>query len=125
MEVVLSQSPAEDPWSCIVRLRIMFNSEGYALETPRVITYGERLFDPAHVERTLVRAQDTILRSDEWVDGMDPDQDRPPRQSFSRNVVRLEVSAPELVDVTFIDLPGIVTNAKEVHFQHGLMIRNI
>jgi hypothetical protein len=33
---------------------------------------------------------------------------------FSRNVVRLEVSGSNLVDVTFIDLPGIIANANQV-----------
>ena len=33
---------------------------------------------------------------------------------FSRNVVRLDVSGPDLVDVTFIDLPGLISNAPDV-----------
>jgi hypothetical protein len=99
----------------------MYNSEGRLLDTPQVLAFGERLFDPEAVETTLDRAQNAILAWDQGVDSVDS----PSKQSFSRNVVRLEVSAPELVDVTFIDLPGIVTNAKPVYSPHGLMTRNI
>jgi hypothetical protein len=123
MEVVLSQSQSEtDPWTCAISLRIMYDSQGSLFTTPQTIPFGDELFNPQHVEIALRRAQDAILSlCDDWEPAdiaLFVDQThasvRGRQRSFSRNVVRLEVSAPELVDVTFIDLPGIISNAKEV-----------
>lgn len=35
-----------------------------------------------------------------------------PPAAFSWNVVRLDVSGSDLVDVMFIDLPGVISNVK-------------
>jgi hypothetical protein len=100
----------------------MYDFQGNLFREPQTIPFGSKMYDPGHVETALRRAQDAILSlCDDWEPAdiaLFLDQThasvRGKQRSFSRNVVRLEVSAPELVDVTFIDLPGIISNAKEV-----------
>ena len=119
MEVVLSHSEGDTHrWSCQISLRMMFDGTEEALTTPVVFPFGDMLYDPGQVEVRLRRAQEAVLRwpadgwnpeiflEDDWVSGE--------LFGFSRNVVRLDVSGPDLVDVTFIDLPGIITNANQV-----------
>src|SRR5579859_1905830 len=120
MEVVLSTSPDEDtPWSCRISLRISYDIHGLPLRNPSFIPFGPVMFDPADVESRLRRAQDAILHFHS-LDG-DVESFLDPgfvpmglKELFSRNVVRLDVSGNKLVDVTFIDLPGIISNARKV-----------
>src|SRR5271170_3044692 len=123
MEVVLTSADGQDVrWSCQISLRFMYDGAGKALDDPQVIKFGERLYDPTDVERRLKRAQDAILQLPH--EGQDHDlatylqEDdivSPKTVGFSRNVVRLDVAGPDLVDVTFIDLPGIIQNSEKVH----------
>jgi len=121
MEVVLSHVP-NGPWTCQISLRIMYDNSGQNLPDPRVIKFGDAMTDPCQVENRLRQAQNAVLNLDDdaevdvaqfledWVD-----LTKLSELGFSRNVVRLEVSGAELVDVTFIDLPGIIANANQVH----------
>jgi len=122
MEVVLTSADTQDAvWSCQISLRFMYDAAGRQLEEPQVLRFGEILYCPADVERLLKKAQDAILQlpeeeihdvatylADQYVVSPKP-------TGFSRNVVRLDVAGPELVDVTFIDLPGIIQNSDKVH----------
>jgi len=118
MEVVLSYS--ETAWICQISLRIMYDSVGESLAEPQVLKFGESMTDASEVENRLRQAQKAVLNFHDD-DQMDlrrflEDLDVVTEVSgFSRNVVRLEVSGAELVDVTFIDLPGIITNANQVY----------
>jgi len=116
MEVVLTHS--EDSWHCQISLRVMFDMNENPLPTPKVIPFGEVMYDPEQVEMRLRRAQDAILdcATDQLEAQMFLDDDFQDVElaGFSRNVVRLDVSGPDFVDVTFIDLPGIISNANQV-----------
>jgi hypothetical protein len=98
----------------------MYDAGGKRLDEPQVITFGDRLFDPMDVERRLKRAQDAILQlphpgAHDVTTYLEEDYIVSPKTvGFSRNVVRLDVTGPELVDVTFIDLPGIIQNSDKV-----------
>ena len=96
----------------------MFDINEYPLPAPEVIPFGDMMYGPEQVEDRLRRAQEAILR---WYTAeIDPatlltdDHVVTEMVGFSRNVVRLDVSGPDLVDVTFIDLPGIISNANQV-----------
>ena len=119
MEVVLSHSDS-DAWSCQISLRIMYNADGILLSEPHVIPFGELLHDSEDVENRLLGAQAAVLQlpfMEEFSvnEFLEDDYEAPakPPVDFSRNVVRLEVCGPDLVDVTFIDLPGIISNANQ------------
>jgi len=98
----------------------MYDSVGESLAEPQVLKFGESMTDASEVENRLRQAQKAVLNFHDD-DQMDlrrflEDLDVVTEVSgFSRNVVRLEVSGAELVDVTFIDLPGIITNANQVY----------
>ena len=121
MEVVLNSADGQDgSWSCQISLRFMYDVQGKPLEEPQILAFGERLYDPVDVEKTLKKAQDAILHLPY---SAVPDvssylaEDHATREKpvgFSRNVVRLDVCGPDLVDVTFIDLPGIIQNSEKV-----------
>ena len=98
----------------------MYDKEGNLLPQPKILTFGNMLYNADEVEKTLRRAQDALLHlpyldeheAEIFLQGdYDTMEDA---IGFSRNVVRLEVWGPELVDVTFIDLPGIISNASQV-----------
>jgi hypothetical protein len=99
----------------------MYDAEGKRLDEPQVITFGERLHEPTDVERCLKRAQDAILQlphegAPDLSTYLQEDHIVSPKTvGFSRNVVRLDVAGPDLVDVTFIDLPGIIQNSDKAH----------
>ena len=121
MEVVLSHSEGEgENWKCQISLRIMFDEKGSPIPEPQIIPFGDILDDPTKVETRLRAAQDAVLRYPFGADHSDIEQyirqDYEPSKlpMFSRNVVRLEVSGSDLVDVTFIDLPGIISNSNKV-----------
>lgn len=122
MEVVLSHADGENVhWSCQISLRISFDANGNSLSEPHTIPFGDILYDSQSVEKRLFLAQAAILQlpfMEEFSveDFLQEDHEVPvkPPVDFSRNVVRLDVSGPELVDVTFIDLPGIISNANQV-----------
>ena len=122
MEVVLTSADSQEArWSCQISLIFMYDAAGKRLDEPQVMSFGERLYDSADVERRLKRAQDAILQiphegaHDVTTYLQDTVVGSPKSVGFSRNVVRLDVTGPELVDVTFIDLPGIIQNSEKVH----------
>jgi hypothetical protein len=109
-------------WSCRVSLRITYDKNGQFIREPQVIPFGEVLFQPSDVENILRRAQDALLHMP-IVPDFNPEyflQDRyeraPSDLGFSRNVIKMDVCGPDLVDVTFVDLPGIIANADQVPF---------
>lgn len=82
--------------------------------------FGPEINDPEKVEITIRRAQLAILNPSvdaaKFVDYDIPDKEveRPlgsmKQMAFSRNVVVLEISGPEVTDLTLVDLPGIIQN---------------
>ena len=132
MEVVLTSADTQDAiWSCQISLRFMYDAGGKRLDDPQVIKFGERLYDPTDVERRLKMAQDAILQlphegAPDLATYLQEDHIVSPKTvGFSRNVVRLDVAGPDLVDVTFIDLPGIIQNSDKVHPKKDMLtVRN-
>jgi hypothetical protein len=116
MEVILRTTGTED-WSCKVSLRF----ENPLPDTPRRIEPGTSLFDqtqnPQEVSLIIRRAQLAILNPGQDPKGfleMDEEKCRTyPSKSFSRNMIVVEITKAE-VDVTFIDLLGIIANTSEV-----------
>ena len=116
MEVVLARS-SEVGWHCEVSLRFDHN------EVPGSMV-GTHSFAKTNnkdaVPVILRQAQLAILNPNEPLDtfrNLDENQCKDHRitQSFSRNTVVMEISGAD-VDVTFIDLPGIISNTEKVRF---------
>jgi len=73
--------------------------------------FGPVIRDKEEVEERIRRAQRAILRPsqdpDTFLSG--PDEDSGNRElTFSKNCVSLEISGPELTDLSFCDLPGTI-----------------
>lgn len=107
-------------WNCQVKLRREVNDETRlpALDQ-REILFGELITDPQDVEAMLRRAQLAILNpsveSDKFVDldvdaleGAEAPLGSKKQYSFSENLVILEIKGPNVLNLTFIDLPGTI-----------------
>ena len=104
------------PWQCQVLLRIETDVDGNKIQA-REEKFGPLLTEKADLEEVLRRAQLAILNpslpSDFFVEfdtsSLKPGE-RPSgslRQlQFSNNVVCLDLAGPDIIDLSFIDLPG-------------------
>lgn len=115
MEVILSHSDQAD-WHCKVSLRFEHN------DIPGCNIIGPHDFaetdDRDEIPLILRRAQLAILNPAENISyfiGLDKAQCQSHRTAvnFSRNTVVMEITGAD-VDVTFIDLPGIISNTEKV-----------
>ncbi|KAF8315707.1 P-loop containing nucleoside triphosphate hydrolase protein [Clavulina sp. PMI_390] len=114
-ECTMIQTP--DPWKCAVYLRFKYDSYGQPLTGgQRQMPFGGTIEDPAEVKDRVARAQLAILNPDlgnanfpeSFLTG------EPPTTSaitFSGNTIVLKVSGPEVVDLSFVDLPGIIATS--------------
>ena len=124
MECRLSSAPAPDtPWSCQISIRWEFDEAGRPLDNVREDKFGPKLTDKTEVEVMLRRAQAAVLspsipsehfvRADlaALVDGRGGLLGGRTVGGFgtllfSKNVIVVDVVGPELVDLSFVDLPG-------------------
>ncbi|KAI0746433.1 P-loop containing nucleoside triphosphate hydrolase protein [Daedaleopsis nitida] len=117
MECRLSHS---NQWSCQVKIRWEYSNGSKRRLEVEEVDFGPRLFDKADVELMLRRAQAAVLNPDTPLHHFLAKDDKAIRLpvfghqlQFSRNVVCVELVGPDLADLSFVDLPGIVQNADE------------
>ncbi|PWN54041.1 P-loop containing nucleoside triphosphate hydrolase protein [Violaceomyces palustris] len=108
MEVRLT--PSNEDWRCKVFLRFSKNSDGSFRSTVVEQPFGEVMHDPSEVEERLRRAQLAILNPSKPADSFlahDYNIVNPPKPevSFSDNCVCIDVSGPDLTNLSFVDLP--------------------
>jgi hypothetical protein len=71
--------------------------------------FGGPIFDKAEVEDRIRRAQRAILCPSKAAQTFLTDDDSGPTEiSFSTNYISLQISGPEIADLSFVDLPGNV-----------------
>ncbi|KAF7797716.1 hypothetical protein EIP86_008916 [Pleurotus ostreatoroseus] len=120
MECRLVHAPQPSVWQCQVLLRIETDASGNKV-TAREVPFGPVLYDKSELEEMLRRAQLAILNpslSPSFFENFDTKSlkpgETPPgseRQlAFSNNVVCLDLKGPDVTDLSFIDLPGIISN---------------
>ncbi|KAI1791422.1 P-loop containing nucleoside triphosphate hydrolase protein [Ganoderma leucocontextum] len=127
-----------EPWSCQVYIRWEFDDDGQRLEEVSEVPFGPRLTDKAEIESILRRAQAAILNPaiplSHFLDadletikagGVKVLGARP--LPFSRNVICVDLAGPDLIDLSFVDLPGIVQNAEPevVHLVEDLVTSHV
>lgn len=106
-----------EPWQCQILIRRDTDADGNKIST-REEKFGSVLYDKSELEEMLRRAQLAILNPSLPADSLlafDTSSlapgERPPgseRQlQFSNNVVCLDLSGPDVIDLAFIDLPGM------------------
>ncbi|KAG8918972.1 hypothetical protein FRC01_001550 [Tulasnella sp. 417] len=100
-------------WSCKVSLRFHVDRSGRQLATIRDVPFGPTLFNAEDVEKILRRAQRAILRPELdptlFLDDSDLHVFGVPL-TFSGNCVCIQVAGPNVPDLYFYDLPGIIAN---------------
>lgn len=116
-------SRSDTPWQCIVSLRFITDSDGQLLGQARNQVFGGIIYDKAQVEERIRRAQRAILNPKEpakhFLEDKDKDRHRS-ELSFSSNCVSLQVSGPDVADLSFCDLPGEFIDCSLAHAQHFL-----
>ncbi|GAA6050992.1 hypothetical protein JCM3770_005359 [Rhodotorula araucariae] len=126
MEVRLHH--ASGSWTCKIALRFEMDSDGRPVETVREVPFGEPLTNPNDVEDALRRAQLAILnpsiRDPKVFLNLTPEEVQrgkegtcPPgsdgQLSFSENLICLDIAGPQITDLAFLDLPGIIANSDQ------------
>ncbi|KAG9123954.1 hypothetical protein FRC07_013378 [Ceratobasidium sp. 392] len=105
-----------EPWSCMVYLRFLKDQDGNDISPVRNIPFGGVITEKEDVEERLRRAQLAILNPS--VDATSYLNDTYPKTSanavaFSENFVSVEISGPDVTNLSFCDLPGIIANVRE------------
>lgn len=94
----------------MVSLRFITDPQGQLLGQARNEVFGSIIYDQSQVEERIRRAQRAILnptkQSKFFLDNDDDDILIPGSLSFSTNYVSLQISGPEVADLSFCDLPG-------------------
>ena len=103
-------SYSDQAWKCRVVLSKIVDRHGQALGVAENIPFGTTITDRGDVEERIRRAQRAILNpstnTDSFLLGPDGDPADGNELSFSKNSVCLELSGPDLTDLSFCDLPG-------------------
>lgn len=102
---------SDEPWKCTVFLRFTTDAQGAALGQARNEQFGKIIYDKELVEERIRRAQRAILSPKvdpkQFLDGDIDDEADGIGLSFSSNCVSLQISGPDVADLSFCDLPGL------------------
>lgn len=107
-------SYSEKPWQCDVSLRFTTDvTTGQQLGQAQNIPFGNPIFDRSEVEDRIRRAQRAILNPstapDNFLQGRGEDAPKS-ELSFSSNCVSMKISGPDITDLSFCDLPGLISS---------------
>ncbi|TFY61367.1 hypothetical protein EVJ58_g4550 [Rhodofomes roseus] len=98
---------------CIVSLRFVTDQHGQALGHPRNEPFGEVIHNKAEVEERIRRAQRAALnpsvKPSQFLQGADVDPAHP-ELSFTMNCVCLQIRGGDVADLSFCDLPGLISS---------------
>ncbi|KAJ3504231.1 hypothetical protein NLJ89_g8043 [Agrocybe chaxingu] len=107
-------SRSDSPWQCIVSLRFITDSSGQPLGQARNQPFGKVIFDKTEVEERIRRAQRAILNPNRpmkhFLEDDEDDSTEDSQLSFSFNCVTLQISGPDVADLSFCDLPGLIAS---------------
>ncbi|KAJ7587408.1 P-loop containing nucleoside triphosphate hydrolase protein [Mycena floridula] len=113
-------SRSNEPWKCIVSLQRITDAQGQALAQVRNKSFGPTIFDKALVEERIRRAQRAILNpttsTNIFLAGDDEDPSNP-ELTFTTNYISLQISGPDVADLSFCDLPGLIASGNETDIQ--------
>lgn len=102
------------PWQCIVSLRFVVDSTGQPLGQARNQQFGDVIRDKSKVEDRIRRAQLAILNPTKLLKFFlenEGEYNDDSQLSFSQNCVTLQISGPDVADLSFCDLPGTMFKA--------------
>ncbi|GJJ10607.1 hypothetical protein Clacol_004834 [Clathrus columnatus] len=115
IECRLVRTTGSEPWQCTVSLRFLTDEHGNPLDLAKNITFGNIIKDPKDVQERLARAQLALLNP------LTPpevllDSDNQLEHNligYSSNIVSIEIRSPDVTDLTFYDLPGLIACVPE------------
>ena len=99
----------DSPWQCIVSLRYIVDGAGQPLGQARNQPFGAVIYEKREVEDRIRRAQRAILNPNKPLKHFleeDDEEEFDSQLSFSLNSVTLQISGPDVADLSFCDLPG-------------------
>ncbi|ESK87720.1 hypothetical protein Moror_1821 [Moniliophthora roreri MCA 2997] len=106
---------SNEPWECRVSLRFISDSSGQKLGQALVEPFGEVIRDKREVEDRIRRAQRAILNPN--IDHLrfltEDDINNTKTDTFSANCIALEIAGPDVADLSFVDLPGLIQVADD------------
>lgn len=81
--------------------------DGIDSRSTKAIPFGDEITDPSEVELRIRRAQLAILNPSRMPEDFLCDTHEGPSElTFSRDLITVEISGPNVVDLSFYDLPG-------------------
>ncbi|KAF8991459.1 P-loop containing nucleoside triphosphate hydrolase protein [Cyathus striatus] len=102
----------EGQWKCIISLRRLTDASGQTLGQALIEQFGSIIYDKKDVEERIRRAQRAILNpskpAKQFLESDDEDSDY--EVSFSMNCVSLQITGPDVADLSFCDLPGLIAS---------------
>ncbi|KAJ7648288.1 P-loop containing nucleoside triphosphate hydrolase protein [Mycena polygramma] len=102
---------SDSPWKCTVVLHFITDKNGQSLGQPRNEAFGDPIYEKAAVEDRIRRAQRAILNPSKPPRSfLEHDEEDTPEVSFSTNFISLQISGPEIADLSFVDLPGLIAS---------------
>ncbi|KAM6493629.1 P-loop containing nucleoside triphosphate hydrolase protein [Amanita muscaria] len=134
MEIFMSQA---EKWSCTISLRLQFDSNGNPYPTLLSEPFGPPLTEKQDVEIWLRRAQAAILSphvdANHFHNMSKSDLDilretDSLMQAFSKNTIYVDVKDPEVTNLSFIDLPGLIQHSETpslIDLVKDLVVSNI
>ncbi|KAG6848187.1 hypothetical protein H0H93_002553 [Arthromyces matolae] len=134
IECRLANSPGK--WTCIISIRREYDTEGKLLEKVSEKRFGEVITEKKDVEPALRRAQMAILNphisTNDFVHASDAELaghrfNSEDTLKFSDDTICIDLEGPELTDLSFVDLPGLIQNADPalIEFVEELIVRHI
>ncbi|KAG6862119.1 hypothetical protein C0995_005931 [Termitomyces sp. Mi166 len=108
-------------WSCLISIRREYDTAGNVLDKVSEIPFGPVITNKEDVEPTLRRAQVAVLNphlnpltvlKTAVIDSAGPTFVSKQSLPFSRDTICIDLEGPELTDLSFVDLPGLIQNAE-------------
>ncbi|KAI5117952.1 hypothetical protein M0805_004717 [Coniferiporia weirii] len=126
-ECLLKRS--EGPWVCTVTLRSIKDINGEALGQAKNVVFGDPITNRDEVEDRLRRAQQAILNPSQHYENFlygNAIEIEIPELSFSENYISVQITGPDLTDLSFCDLPGVIASVGKGGRQDDVeLIRNL
>ncbi|PWN35408.1 uncharacterized protein FA14DRAFT_178776 [Meira miltonrushii] len=106
---------SDQEWTCKITLLVHVGEDGNTLPKPKIYQFGKALTDKEAVRERIMHAQSAILnpkKREEIIKSIESDEEvqkiEKNELNFSEDRVCLEVSGKDMINLTLIDLPGII-----------------